>query len=201
MEFKRTWTKCTDDRIIKIFNDVMAEARRLYPQQFELCEPELYFDTSRKHLGRCVSDCNFKSMPTYEFRAFRCAGKIRHTKCVILLSKYMASMTDSDITNTLVHEMGHFVSPMENHNYLWKTRANNIGKAFNTRCDRLAGHDESQAFHQSAVDGGAKFLEYKYFIECPKCHTVWKRKVMSDFVKNCGLYTCGKCNVKLQRKY
>ena len=51
---KRTHKDVTDGRILEIWKEVKEEARALYPQYFEHCEPELYQDNSYSHLGLCI---------------------------------------------------------------------------------------------------------------------------------------------------
>lgn len=196
---KRTWKRCDDKRIVNLFNEVATTAKTLYPNCFNGCTPELFIDSSTKYLGKCVTSYRKKYNTNSEISRDIMRGTIQYDRGVILLSKYILDMPDKEILDTLSHEFGHFVTPGGHHSYLWRVRANHIGSTYGVTCDRLADTATTKKFKQIIHESGIIDREYKYTIECPKCHATWKRKKMSRFVEQCELWKCGKCGVSLHR--
>ena len=186
---KKTYKDVTDPKIWAIWSEVYDEARSLYPRYFEDCEPELYQDNSYRHLGYC-------------WQAFRNAremnvDKVRATRCIILLSQRLGQDYD-EIRSVLCHEFGHFVSPKEDHGYLWKVRADKIGSRWGIEASRLS---DNEAFKESArqarEERNARSV-YKYRVFCPECGAEWKYKTNCQIVKYPQLYTCHKCKIDLK---
>ena len=186
---KRTYKDVTDTQILNIWNELLAEAKTLYPQYFEKCEPELYQDDSYRHLGLCTQ--------SFYNGNERNVDKIRAEKCIILVSSKLGQ-DYYQIRRTLCHELGHFVSPRENHSHLWKIRADKIGKPWNLKATRTTDN----ATFTEAADKARKELEkrseYKYRLYCPNCDAEWKYKSKCKSVQNPSRYRCGKCKTTLK---
>ena len=186
---KRTHKDITDAQILTIWNEVLAEAKTLYPQYFEKCEPELYQDDSYRHLGLCSQ--------SYSNAAERNVNKIRASRCIITVSSKLGQDYDQ-IRETLCHELGHFVSPRENHSQLWKARANRIGMRWGLQASRLANNEtfnEAAAQARKELD---KKTTYKYRLYCPGCNAEWKYKSKCKAVQNPSRYRCSKCHTHLK---
>lgn len=181
---KRTHKDITDVQILNIWEEVLTETKELYPQYFEKCEPELYQDDSYRHLGLCSQ--------SYSNTSERNVNKIRASRCIITISSKLGQDYDQ-IRETLCHELGHFVSPRENHSQLWKARANNIGKRWDLQASRLAHNDTFNEAAAQARKEVQKRSVYKYRLYCPECGTEWKYKSKCKAVQNPQRYRCGKC--------
>ncbi len=186
---KKTYKDVTDSKIWEIWSEVQDEAKSLYPQYFEDCEPELYQDNSYRHLGYC-------------WQAFRNSretnvNRVRATRCIILLSQRLGQDYD-EIRSVLCHEFGHFVSPKEDHGYLWKVRADKIGERWGIKASRLSDNETfKESARQAREDRNARSVD-KYRVFCPECGVEWKYKSECKIVKFPQLYRCGKCKIDLK---
>ncbi len=186
---KRTHKDITDEQILKIWEEVKEEAKTLYPQHFEHCEPELYQDSSYRHLGLCSqSYANSHEMNV---------DKIRQTRCIITVSSNLGQDYDQ-IRKTICHELGHFVAPKEHHSHLWKARADKIGARWGLECTRCTNNETFNAASQQAREEATKRTEYKYRVYCPKCGTEWKYKSNCKIVQSPDRYRCGACKTTLK---
>lgn len=184
---KRTHKDITDTQILKIWYEVKAEAKVLYPHFFENCEPELYQDSSYRHLGLCSQSFVNPSEKNVD--------KIKQSRCIITISSCLGQDYDQ-IRKTLCHELGHFVAPKENHSYLWKARANRIGTRWGLEATRLTNND---TFQSAAKEMRAKKQsEDKYRVYCPECGSEWRYKTQCGIVQNPSRYRCGKCKSSLK---
>lgn len=186
---KKTYKDVTDPKILAIWEEILDETKSLYPCYFEDCEPELYQDNSYRHLGYCwQSFRNSREMNV---------DKVRATRCIILLSQRLGQDYD-EIRSTLCHEFGHFVSPKENHSYLWKVRSDKIGSRWNIKASRLSDNETFIESARQAREERDKHSVYKYRVFCPKCGTEWKYKSNCKIVQYPQLYLCCKCETNLK---
>lgn len=184
---KRTHKDVTDPKILEIWDEVIAEAKRLYPNYFEACTPELYHDSSYRHLGLCSA--------SYRNPVERSVDKIRHIRCIITISTNL-KQDYQQIRKTLCHEIGHFVSPRENHGYLWKVRADKIGAKWGCEAERCT---DNETFNESAKQAKAAIVNtYKYRLYCPKCGVEWKYKTECKAIMHPTWYHCRKCKCNLK---
>lgn len=186
---KKTYKDVTDTRILKIWEEVKEEAKWLYPKYFEYCEPELYHDSSYSHLGYCWQ--------SWANPSERNIDKIRHTRCIITLSTNCGQDYEC-IRRVLCHELGHFVAPKEHHGYLWKARADKIGKRWGYEASRLT---DNKTFHDAASQARAERAarsEYKYRLYCPACGAEWKYKSNCKAVQRPDRYRCSQCKSNLK---
>ena len=184
---KRTHKDITDKRILEIWEEVKTEAKSLYPQYFDHCEPELYQDNSYSHLGLCIYE--------YSNPREKNINKIRHSRCIITISSCLGQ-DYNQIRKTLCHEIGHFVAPKEHHGYLWKVRTNKIGERWGFEAERLTNNT---TFNNAAKEiRSSRSGEYKYRVYCPDCNTEWKYKTNCQIVKSPNRYLCSKCRTKLK---
>lgn len=184
---KRTHKDIIDKRILEIWDEVKDEAKRLYPYYFEYCEPELYQDSSYRHLGLCIYECANPREKNVD--------KLRFSRCIITISSCLGQDYDQ-IRKTLCHELGHFVAPREHHSYLWKARANKIGARWGFEMTRCTNNE---TFNNAAKQLKAeRSRDYKYKVYCPDCGTEWKYKTRCQIVKNPNRYLCSKCKINLK---
>lgn len=186
---KKTYKDVTDPKIWAIWEEVQDEAKSLYPRYFEDCEPELYQDNSYKHLGYCWQ--TFRN--AYESNV----DKVRATRCIILLSQRLGQDYD-EIRSVLCHEFGHFVSPKEDHGYLWKVRADKIGSRWNIEASRLSNNETfKESAKQARAERKTRSVD-KYRVFCPECNAEWKYKSNCKIVQHPGRYLCSKCKTSLK---
>ena len=190
MKIKRTWSPCMDKEILIIFYEILERSRDLFPTLFEHCTPKLYIDSSTRSLGKCATKYN-KSYTKLELKQAIKNKTFCYKEAIIVLNKYI--LTDKEkIRETLVHEFGHFVSPLEHHSYIWRANANKIGEIYGITNQRL---DDSNIIQQSP-----EFLkDIKYIIECPQCHTKWYRQKQTEIVVHPEHYRCSTCKERLVR--
>jgi predicted SprT family Zn-dependent metalloprotease len=181
---KRTHKDVTDAQVLAIWHEVLAETKKLYPHYFETCTPELYVDSSYNHLGRC--------MQTFQNPSERNVDKIRCSRCIITISSNLG--TDyQQIRKTICHELGHFVSPKENHGRLWKVRADKIGARWQLESSRLTYHE---AFCQTYQQHRAQSAKYRLY--CPECGAQWTYTRACKATQHPEWYRCGKCKANLK---
>ena len=184
---KRTQKDITDPKILEIWNEVIDEAKRLYPRYFESCTPELYQDNSYSHLGRCSY--------TLSNPVERNVDNIRYSRCIITISSNL-KQDYQQIRKTLCHEIGHFVAPKEHHGYLWRARANKIGAKWGFEAERCTSNE---TFNNSRKDAKAALTNtYKYRLFCPKCSAEWKYKTECNAIKHSSWYQCRRCRCGLK---
>lgn len=184
---KKTHKDITDKCILKIWDEVKAEAKALYPYYFEGCEPELYQDNSYSHLGQCNQSFSNPSEKNVD--------KIKQSRCIITISSCLGQDYDQ-IRKTLCHELGHFVAPKEHHGYLWKVRTKKIGTRWGLNAERCTNNE---TFNNAAKQMRAsKSSEYKYRVYCPECNAEWLYKTQCGIVQNPSRYRCGKCKSSLK---
>ena len=186
---KRTHTDVTDQKIWEIWEEVKDEARSLYPQYFEHCDPELYHDSSYKHLGLCSYSISNPSE--------RNVNRIKYSRCIITLSTNCGQDYDC-IRKVLCHELGHFCAPKEHHGSLWKARADKIGSRWGYEASRLTDNDTFNSAAKQAREEVDHRNPYKYKVFCPKCGAEWQYKSNCKIVQYPMLYKCGTCNIDLK---
>lgn len=186
---KKTYKDVTDPRIWEIWEEVKDEARCLYPQYFEHCNPELYHDSSYRHLGLCTTSFSNPSE--------RNVNKIRHARCIITLSTNCGQDYEC-IRRVLCHELGHFVAPKEHHGYLWKARADKIGKRWGYEASRLTDNETFKSAANQVRTEVSERNPYKYRLYCPDCGAEWKYKTNCDRIQNPHRWRCGKCKTNLK---
>ena len=185
---KRTHKTVTDTKILEIWEEVLAEAKRLYPMYFEDFTPELYHDSSYSHLGRC--SWSLKNPSEYN------VDKRKYSRCIITISTNLKQDYEQ-IRKTLCHEVGHFVAPKEHHGYIWKTRADKIGAKWGITAERCTSNE---TFSEAARQARAKRKtgEYRYCVFCPDCGAEWKYKSNCKVVQHADRYRCGRCGHSLK---
>jgi predicted SprT family Zn-dependent metalloprotease len=186
---KKTYKDVTDPKIWAIWEEVQDEAKSLYPRYFEDCEPELYQDNSYSHLGYCWQ--------TFRNAREMNVDKVRATRCIILLSQRLGQDYD-EIRSVLCHEFGHFVSPKEDHGYLWKARSDKIGERWNIKASRLSNNETFKESAEQARKERENKSEYKYRAYCPDCGTEWKYKTNCAIIQKPERWRCSVCKAKLK---
>lgn len=184
---KRTHKDVTDSKILEIWTEVLDETRKLYPHYFETCTPEIYMDNSYAHLGLCSQ--------SFQNPRERNVDRIRCSRCIITISTNLQN-DYQQIRKTICHELGHFVSPKENHGYLWQVRANRIGARWQIAATRTTNNETFN--NASAQMKASKGMVNKYRLYCPECGAEWKYKTNCQAVQRPERYRCSKCKTTLK---
>lgn len=186
IEVKRTWKKCTDEKINNIYNEVLSTVKEMYPEYFD-CRLSFYIDSSTRTLGQCIRTYKKESLIS-QWGYPNHFGYIRNEEVVILLSRYV---TDPIVAKrTLIHEFAHMVTPKEHHSYYWERRAERIGEKFGEKdLKRLASIDDSEVFNKQMEISGVKKLE----VVCTGCGHIAKRTRMCDIIRHPERWKCGIC--------
>lgn len=190
IKVKRTWKKCTDDKINSIYNEVLNTVKEMYPEYFD-CKLSFYIDSSTRTLGRCI--VNYKRESLISRWGFpNHFENIRNEEVVILLSKYVTD--PAVVKRTLIHEFAHMVTPKEHHSSFWERRAELIGEKFGeVDIKRFASSSDANSFREQMNISGVKKVEKKYEVICTGCGRIAKRTRMCDIIKHPGNWKCGVC--------
>jgi len=87
----------------------------------ENCE-KLYKELATKF------ECDFELVWSKRVKRFRTTGKCYGKKKIIKLQpNYVELNSDEMITNTILHEIAHALTPKHGHNKFWKRKAISIG--------------------------------------------------------------------------
>jgi len=200
---KRTWKRCTNEKVNKIFQNILDKAIELYPGYFRNIKPTLYIFDSTECLGLCNIDYP-KNILRNDYGGYDCRiwnpdqNILQYEDAVILLNRRIMK-DERSVTKTLVHEMAHYVTPLEHHSSLWRARMDSIGKFFNVSCTdgRFCDSETSKVFR--SFKGGRKKETPKYMVRCVNCGKVVKRKRMCSLISTPYLWHCGHCNGSFER--
>ena len=130
-------------------------------------------------------DVDFFLNPRLSSSLGRCIYKEKTVVRLELQSKFFLLGNESDIKNTICHELIHS-STLCGHTGLWLQYAKIMNKH---------GYDIHRT---SRVDIHPQI--YKYEVYCPKCGKTWKRKTLSKAVKFPYTYQCPVCKIPLKSR-
>lgn len=92
--------------------------------------------------------------------AKRICGQCRHVQRQIVLSRPITLLNDeSQVRDTILHEIAHALTPGQHHNRIWRQKAREIG----ARPVRCGGQE-------------TKVPEARYHLHCPACDRVAARR-------------------------
>lgn len=174
----RTWKLCKDNTINQIYNEVWDEAVSLGLISGDKYKRPLYVNKSVRYWGLC------RSHKTYTSSDFTWDSAIWINEKIVLAKSYDTAR------KVIVHELTHAALPTEHHSYLWKARGDKLGKKWGITVQRTDSYEGLQLKDDDTV---------KYIVECPECHTQWKRDRMCKLVERPERYRCAKCKKDLIR--
>lgn len=143
--------------------------------------------TSTKNLAVALMQEHGLSGWTFRFdHAFRRFGTCNNRKRVITLSRKIVLLSnESQVRNTILHEIAHALTPGQNHNAVWRAKALEIG------CDgkRCYGDEVTTPVP-------------KYRLFCPNCNIEVPRYRRHRKVKLACLACCNRYNGgRVSKKY
>lgn len=156
----------------------VAEAGRLFEDVLleatklgyeDCCEHNLSVFQSPTKFGTCISYPN---------------GKNAYSSIVGVNESILSDR--QLLLSVLVHEVAHSIYPKDHHGQKWRTAGNRIGKRF--------GIDVS-----TTLDNQIPSPDFRYTIQCPKCHKTWGFQRLCQTVKFPELYQCRDCGESLVR--
>ena len=184
-EEKASWKPVKDNRILALYREVIAEARRKGFLHYCAETPPLRISSK---LRRAIAFC-------YQHRV-----DSKSSRACIVLSDALPYQNDDFVRSTLVHELAHAICPLEEkHGQRWYHAACEIGKRWNYLPSRFKSNckdfsETLKKLHPKAV------IKYKYQLVCPKCGREFTRyKSMCASLKR-PRYACGVCHTTLWRK-
>lgn len=108
----------------------------------------------------------------------------------ISISTYFLNNKESDIRNTLAHEVLHACKGGMKHGNVWKSYANKFNRAYGYNIKRVGGGSDDKKLE---VD-----ISNCYIVQCQCCGMKITRFRKSGVVKNPEKYRCGKCHSELK---
>jgi len=120
-------------------------------------------------------------------RSRRAAGTCKYYSKIIQLSLPLTELADErDVKDTILHEIAHALCPGHGHDYVWQSKAKEIG-ANGLRCYGMKGQKESLVIaHQ---------LIARYKGVCPNGHEHFKNRMPKR------THSCGRCSRKYDERY
>jgi predicted SprT family Zn-dependent metalloprotease len=132
--------------------------------------------------------------PLYLFKSTRTWGKCIYSngEAAIGLNEVYCQDPQKAI-NTIVHEIGHAATPGHHHDYVWKQTSDKLGNIFGEKVKRTT----SQA--ERGLSLNRPDPEYKYIVECTKCHNQYRWQRKPKCVDRLDAYRCSRCKASLVR--
>ena len=110
----------------------------------------------------------------------------------IIISKWVMSLNDEIIKNTIIHELLHCLPDCNNHGEKFKYYSKIINQELGYNISRLGNREED--LKKSNIPIEEEY--YKYKIRCKSCNYIYYRKrLVKNFIKK---YYCGICKGKLE---
>lgn len=149
---------------------------------------------NNKRYGCCKPEIPDEKYKTVARKGFRYIVKFEnYKKYTIEISRWVLDLNYDIIKNTIIHELIHCLAYCNNHGINFKKYAKLINAKLGYNISRVGNKKED--FQDSKLEYKEK-EEYKYKIQCKKCHKIFYRKrLQKNFIKK---YRCSKCLGKLR---
>lgn len=167
----------------------------LVPRTWRRCNNDEIESLYLEICGEAIDEGLIDSVPTlYLFKSTAKWGQCRWSGGMTAIGLNEVFCTDPEkAINTIIHEIGHAATPGHHHDSHWKKVSDQLGKTYGHTVKRCTSEEEK------GVSLNRPAPQYKYVIECPKCHYQWKRQKMSKIISHATSYTCPDCKVNLIR--
>lgn len=167
----------------------------LVPRTWKHCDNEKINDLYLEICTQAMDEGLINAIPTlYLFKSTAKWGQSRWSDGVTAIGLNEVFCADPEkAINTIIHEVGHAATPGHHHDGHWKSVSDRLGKTYGHTVKRCSSEEEK------GVSLNRPEPQYRYIIECPKCHIQWKRQKMSKIISHATSYTCPTCHVNLIR--
>lgn len=167
----------------------------LVPKTWKRCNNEEINDFYLEICTQARDEGLIEDIPAlYLFKSTAKWGMCKWSNGVTVIGLNEVFCTDPEkAINTIIHEVGHAATPGHGHDSHWKKVSDGLGKTYGHTVKRRSSEEEK------GVSLNRPEPQYKYIIECPQCHTQWKRQKMSKIISRAASYTCPTCHANLVR--
>lgn len=175
---KNYLTKAEEQKWYKVLNEMFTETKNTL---FNVGYKEVYdnkYNIQIKVIGSGkLAICQFCGRDFYN------NSKLFN---IIFNSNYLAFSTTDKIKNTMMHEMIHSLDGCMSHTGRWKEIATRISYLM-PQYQITRSSDHGNEYYKNVIE-----KQYKYEIECKKCHSKWKYQRMTKTIQACskGNATC-----------
>lgn len=167
----RGWRLVTDERVLRLYKEVVKEAIDTNCLGSSANAPYLY---TSSRIERAIGTAHYKGFRDWTGRrAYDCA--------VVLNMTALKAGDDNAVRNVLIHELAHCLTPGCGHDYRWSYVADKIGAKWNLHAERFE-HDENILAAQKEYRNSKSSCKYELY--CPNCG-----KVLKTYIKYCGAIT------------
>lgn len=138
---------------------------------------------------------------TINYRAKSRFGQCCNKKDINISSWLLQVGTDSDIKDTIIHEILHTFEDTKGHDSKWQYYAKYVNARTDYNISRLGS--SSKVYANANVVPPKKHIHFKYEITCRKCGRVWKwqrmtKKGLNGFINGTRYHkSCGGTNFKV----
>lgn len=190
--FKTGWKRVTDERILKIYQQVVNRCIELgWLEKAEFAPPLYTSSRMTRALGTC-----WQKRTQWGYYA---KDGIPTVEALIVVTSDIVKYPDVFAAGTLIHELAHATCPIgEKHSWRWERRGNIIAQAFpGVKIQRYASAEEVKIALEISPK---KKREWKYQLVCPKCGREFTkyRTICASLQR--PRWSCGVCHVNLGYK-
>lgn len=188
-ELPTAFKRCTNQRIISIFNEVLAHATDV---GYHFCKPistiNLYEAPNSYWKNHTLGQCRRTSI-----------GRRPVNVYVVINKTYAEKASDNDLRVLLIHEVAHATNEAFNasHGSIWQKVGDTIGAKYGIKVTQYTDYSALETVTKE--DFKVQKREKKYAVQCPKCKRIVEFARMCNTLKNPSDYICVKCNEPLVR--
>lgn len=184
---KNYLTKTEEQKWYQNLNEMFTETKDIL---FKLGYKEVYdnkYNIQIKNLGtKSLAICEFRGRDYFDDE------KLFN---ISFNSNYLAFAKKEQIKNTMMHEMIHSLDGCMSHTGRWKQIATRINYSL-PQYQIKRTTDPGEEFYKNVVE-----KQYKYEIECNKCHSKWRYQRMTKTIQSCSkgtaICSCGSKDFKV----
>lgn len=186
-----------EEKLYKLYNECIEELKKIgidvYNPNIGVIEIKLS-KRNNKRYGCCKQEEPDENTKYYERignkKYLRYAKFNKHT---IEISKWVMTLDESIIKNTILHEIIHCFPNCNNHGTEFKKYANYINEKLGYDISRVGNKKED--YEKSNIEYAEK-VNFKYKVICEKCNqTFYRQRLMKNLTKK---YRCGICGGRLK---
>lgn len=165
------------------------------PRTWRICDNDDLNWYYRDVCQQALNDGLIDHIPTlYLFKSTATWGKCKWSRGMVVIGLNEVFCADPEkAINTIIHEVGHAATTGHHHDSYWKSVSDKLGKSYGQTVKRCTSEAEK------GISLNKPAPQYKYIVECPRCHNQWKYQKMTKCVSHPETYRCGACKTSLIR--